>query len=115
MPAWLRGPGPDATGDLLGIKWVAGFPANRILGIPAINATLLLSDAIDRRASGRPRRGRHHGRSDRRREWRGGRVGGRRLDLGRPVEIAVVGAGVQGESHVAMLADGAARMQPQAP
>ena len=45
MPAWLRGPGPGAVGDLLGIKWVAGFPANRTLDIPAINATLLLSDA----------------------------------------------------------------------
>src|SRR5262249_23289652 len=30
MPAWLRGVRPDE--DLLGIKWVTGFPANRELG-----------------------------------------------------------------------------------
>ena len=51
MPAWLRGESLDATNDLLGIKWVTGFQGNRMLGIPAIHATVLLSDAT----TGEPR------------------------------------------------------------
>ena len=52
MPALLRGPSPDATDDLLGIKWVAGFPTNAgrpsPVGegeLPAIAATVILNDA----------------------------------------------------------------------
>jgi ornithine cyclodeaminase/alanine dehydrogenase-like protein (mu-crystallin family) len=46
MPAALRpaGAGTSTDGDLLGIKWVAGFPANRERGLPAINAVVILSD-----------------------------------------------------------------------
>ena len=32
MPAHLRGADPDGADDLLGIKWIAGFPANRDAG-----------------------------------------------------------------------------------
>src|SRR3954449_3969827 len=59
MPAHLRGrPAAEgaqedagggaagsAGGDLLGIKWIAGFPANRGLGLPAIHGLVLLTDA----------------------------------------------------------------------
>ncbi len=103
MPAWLRGPGPGATGDLLGIKWVAGFPANRTLDIPAINATLLLSDA----STGELRAVLDAGGITAVRTAAVSGVAVARwapTGLGRPLEIAVVGAGVQGESHVAMLA-----------
>src|SRR5580765_3058610 len=31
MPAYLRGVEPSGVDDLLGIKWIAGFPANRQL------------------------------------------------------------------------------------
>jgi alanine dehydrogenase len=102
MPAWLRGSGPGITGDLLGIKWVTGFPDNRMLGIPAIGATVLLSDA----ATGEPRAildaagitavrtaavsGVIIG------HWAG-------TDAASPLVVALVGAGVQGESHLAML------------
>jgi ornithine cyclodeaminase/alanine dehydrogenase-like protein (mu-crystallin family) len=53
MPAALR---PSASGagtddDLLGIKWVAGFPENRASGLPAIHAVVVLSDP----ATGEPR------------------------------------------------------------
>src|SRR6185295_1636703 len=48
MPAVLRDPG---GADLLGIKWVAGFPANRARGLPAISAVVVLNDAT----TGRPR------------------------------------------------------------
>jgi ornithine cyclodeaminase/alanine dehydrogenase-like protein (mu-crystallin family) len=52
MPAALRPAGTDTSteGDLLGIKWVAGFPANRARGLPAIHAVVILSDP----ATGQP-------------------------------------------------------------
>jgi ornithine cyclodeaminase/alanine dehydrogenase-like protein (mu-crystallin family) len=46
MPAALRpavAEGPDD--DLLGIKWVTGFPENRSRGLPAIHAVVILTDA----------------------------------------------------------------------
>src|SRR4029079_19814963 len=47
MPAALRPSGSAAgdPGDLLGIKWVSGFPANRSRGLPAIHAVVVLPDA----------------------------------------------------------------------
>jgi ornithine cyclodeaminase/alanine dehydrogenase-like protein (mu-crystallin family) len=50
MPAWVPGPDATAAGDLLGVKFVSGYPANAGLGLPAIHATLLLCDP----ATGRP-------------------------------------------------------------
>lgn len=46
MPALLRGPEPTGTADLLGMKWVTAFPTNRTLGLPAIHATVVLNDAL---------------------------------------------------------------------
>jgi alanine dehydrogenase len=47
MPAALRPSGSAAgnPGDLLGIKWVTGFPDNRSKGLPAIHAVVVLTDA----------------------------------------------------------------------
>lgn len=42
MPAVMRG--PAGTADLLGIKWVAGFPTNNERGLPAIHAVVVLND-----------------------------------------------------------------------
>lgn len=44
MPAYLRGGDRDGADDLLGMKWVVGFPANRAAGLPAISALVLLDD-----------------------------------------------------------------------
>jgi ornithine cyclodeaminase/alanine dehydrogenase-like protein (mu-crystallin family) len=44
MPAWLRGAAADGSADLLGVKWVVGFPDNGEQGLPAIHATVILSD-----------------------------------------------------------------------
>jgi len=44
MPAFLRGRDPDGRDDLLGLKWVAGYPANSDAGLASINATVILSD-----------------------------------------------------------------------
>ena len=45
MPAHLRGSDPDGRDDLVGMKWVAGYNGNRELGLPAINAVVVLNDA----------------------------------------------------------------------
>jgi ornithine cyclodeaminase/alanine dehydrogenase-like protein (mu-crystallin family) len=45
MPAHLRGTDPEGADDLLGIKWIAGFPANRERDLPAIHGLVLLTDA----------------------------------------------------------------------
>ena len=46
MPAYLRGSDPDGGGDLVGMKWVAGYATNSGLGIPAINALVVLNDPL---------------------------------------------------------------------
>ncbi len=100
MPAALR----DATEperDLLGIKWVAGFPENRARGIAAIHAVVVLSDA----ATGLPR-AILDGTSIT--AERTAAVSGVALarfgpvDLGRSPRVAIIGAGVQGHSHLAV-------------
>ena len=102
MPAWLRGPGPDAAGDLLGIKWVTGFPGNGSLGIPAIGATVLLSDAT----TGEPRAIIDAGGIT---AVRTAAVSGVAIGhwaptgVAAPLAVALVGAGVQCESHLTML------------
>ena len=44
MPAHLRGADPNGSGDLLGMKWIAGFPANRDLHMAALHGLVLLAD-----------------------------------------------------------------------
>src|SRR6476620_5775156 len=44
MPAHLRDPDRSGAGDLLGIKWIAGFPDNRATGMAAIHGLVLLTD-----------------------------------------------------------------------
>jgi ornithine cyclodeaminase/alanine dehydrogenase-like protein (mu-crystallin family) len=46
MPALLRGEAADGSMDLIGAKWIAGFPANPSLGLPAYHALVLLNDPI---------------------------------------------------------------------
>jgi alanine dehydrogenase len=100
MPAWLRG--TDSSGDLMGIKWVTGFPNERASGIPAIHATLLLDDAT----TGEPRAILDAAGVT---AVRTAAVSGVAIARWAPVSggtpplVAVVGAGVQGESHLSML------------
>ncbi|TMQ14333.1 MAG: hypothetical protein E6J91_15635 [Deltaproteobacteria bacterium] len=44
MPAHLRGVDPEGADDLLGLKWIAGFPANRAQDLAAIHGLVLLTD-----------------------------------------------------------------------
>jgi len=99
MPAAMRDP---AGVDLLGIKWVAGFPENRAAGLPAIHAIVILSDPT----TGVPRAILDGGPIT---AQRTAAVSGVALSkfgpegLGRAPRAAIVGAGVQGHSHLEVL------------
>jgi ornithine cyclodeaminase/alanine dehydrogenase-like protein (mu-crystallin family) len=112
MPASLRpvtatgaATGGDLAGDLLGIKWVAGFPANRDAGLPAIHATVVLNDP----ATGVPTAILDGGPIT---AERTAAISGVAISRyapaavtrdGRPPRAAIIGAGVQGQSHLAVL------------
>lgn len=94
MPAWHR---PD---DLAGLKWIAAYPGNRELGLPAINGLIVLSDA----ATGLPRAIVEAARIT---AIRTAAVSGVAVSLLAPREcrrIAILGAGVQARSHLPVLA-----------
>lgn len=101
MPAWV--PGPDAAGstDLLGVKFVSGFPANAALGIPALFATLLMCHPT----TGQPRGVLDAGPIT---AARTAAVSGVALVAWGPRVpsplVGLVGAGVQAEAHVDVLA-----------
>lgn len=99
MPAHLRGEEPAR--DLLGLKWVAGFTSNGAIGLPAINAVVVLNDpetgvpiavldgapiTAERTAAVTGVALRHFGPSAR-----------------HGLQVAVIGAGVQGRSHLPVL------------
>jgi ornithine cyclodeaminase/alanine dehydrogenase-like protein (mu-crystallin family) len=101
MPAHLRGDG--VTGDLVGIKWVLGFPTNNAIGVTAIHATAILNDPstgvpigiLDAGPITAHRTAAVSGLAIR--HWGPGA-------LGRPARAAIVGAGAQGIAHLPVLA-----------
>ncbi len=103
MPAALV-PHDDASGaaDLLGIKWVTGVPGNRGNGLPAIHAVVIVSDP----ATGAPRAILDGGPITAERTAAVSGVAIARFGptgLERPPRAAIIGAGVQGNSHLAVL------------
>jgi ornithine cyclodeaminase/alanine dehydrogenase len=102
MPAYLRGADPDGAGDLLGMKWVAGFGTNNERGLPAINAVVVLNDA----ATGMPAAILDGGPITAMRTAAVSGVAIRRFAPrveGRAVRATLIGAGTQGRSHLAVL------------
>jgi ornithine cyclodeaminase/alanine dehydrogenase-like protein (mu-crystallin family) len=100
MPAFLRGPTP--AGDRLGIKWVTGFGTNTALGLPAIHAVVVLSDA----ATGVPVAVLDGGPITAARTAAVSGIALRRWappTTGRRFRAALIGAGVQGHAHVPVL------------
>lgn len=100
MPAWMRGGMPDGSADLLGMKWVVGFPANAARGLPAISATTILSDAV----TGLPRAVLDAGGVT---AMRTAAVSGVAISRWGPTmsgPVAVIGAGVQARSHLPIVA-----------
>ena len=102
MPAYLRGADANGTDDRIGMKWVAGFDTNKDLGIPAINAVVILNDA----ATGLPIAVMDGGPIT---AVRTAAVSGAAIRhfapavAGRPIRAALIGAGVQGRSHLPVL------------
>jgi ornithine cyclodeaminase/alanine dehydrogenase-like protein (mu-crystallin family) len=102
MPAYLRG--ADAAQDLLGMKWVTGFAGNRARGLPAISALVVLSDP----GTGLPMAILDGGPITAQRTAAVSGVAIARFGpttgaLGRTVRAALIGAGVQGHSHLEVL------------
>jgi ornithine cyclodeaminase/alanine dehydrogenase-like protein (mu-crystallin family) len=102
MPAYLPGAMRDGAADLVGMKWVAGVPGNAAIGLAAIHALVIVND---------PRTGIPVAILD------GGPITAERTAAvsgaaiarwappvaGRAPRAAIVGAGVQGRAHVAVL------------
>lgn len=102
MPAWMRGKPVDGSGDLLGMKWVVGFPANAAVGLPVIHGTVILSDA----STGRPRALLDAGAIT---AHRTAAVSGAAIARWGPTDgsdlrVAILGTGVQARSHLTVLA-----------
>lgn len=100
MPAFLRG--RDPTADRLGMKWVAGFATNNALGIPAINALVVLNDP----GTGLPVAILDGGPITAQRTAAVSGVAIARFRprvQGRRPRAALIGAGVQGRSHLPVL------------
>jgi alanine dehydrogenase len=99
MPAALRD--PAGTADLLGIKWVAGFPTNNERGLPAIHAVVVLNDP----ASGIPTAILDGGPITAHRTAAVSGVAIRRFGPRGLVDpmAAIIGAGVQGRAHLDVL------------
>ena len=102
MPAFMPGADPTGADDLLGMKWVVGFPGNGAVGLPTITALVLLDD---------PRTGFPIGILDGTpiTAQRTAAVSGVAIrhfaprPTGRNVRAALIGAGVQGRSHLPVL------------
>ena len=100
MPAYLRGTAVDGSDDLLGMKWIAGFPANRSRGLPALHGLVLLVDA----ATGVPSAILDAGPITAERTAAISGVAIARFAPhvgGRAPRVALIGAGIQGHSHLA--------------
>jgi ornithine cyclodeaminase/alanine dehydrogenase-like protein (mu-crystallin family) len=103
MPALLRGAAADGGEDLIGVKWIAGFPENPSRGLPTYHALVILNDA----ETGRPTAIIDAGVIT---AHRTAAVSGAAIDLfgprpgGRPPRVAVLGAGAQARSHVPVVA-----------
>lgn len=102
MPAHLRADGETPAGDLVGLKWVTVFPGNAARGLAAIHAVVVLNDP----ATGLPTAILDGGpiTADRTAAVSGVAIRrfAPRID-GRSPRAAILGAGVQGRSHLAIL------------
>jgi ornithine cyclodeaminase/alanine dehydrogenase-like protein (mu-crystallin family) len=102
MPAYLRGADPVGDEDLLGMKWIAGFPANRTDGLPALHGLVLLADP----RTGVPTAILDAGpiTAQRTAAISGVAISRFAPDVaGRAPRAAIIGAGVQGRSHLEVL------------
>ena len=102
MPAHLRGRDPAGADDLLGIKWIAGFPGNADAGLAAIHGLVLVTDPL----TGLPTAILDAGPITAERTAAISGVAIARFApqvAGRPARCAILGSGVQARSHLAVL------------
>jgi ornithine cyclodeaminase/alanine dehydrogenase-like protein (mu-crystallin family) len=102
MPARLRGADAAGGDDLLGMKWIAGFPGNRGRHLPALHGLVLLANPV----TGVPVALLDAGPITAERTAAVSGVAIARFApavTGRPARAALIGAGVQGRSHLAVL------------
>jgi ornithine cyclodeaminase/alanine dehydrogenase-like protein (mu-crystallin family) len=102
MPAAMIGQSEGDVRYLAGMKWIAGSPWNRDRGLPALHGVILLVDP----ATGVPTAILDGAVIT---AERTAAVSGVALKvfgppIGRPARVAVIGAGVQGQSHLAPIA-----------
>jgi ornithine cyclodeaminase/alanine dehydrogenase-like protein (mu-crystallin family) len=110
MPALLRGEAADGSADLIGAKWITGFPANPASGLPTYHALILLNDPVtgeplavmDAGAITAARTAAISGTAIR--HFLAGSVGasgaGSAAGASRPAQVAILGAGAQARSHL---------------
>lgn len=102
MPSFLADEGADPAADRLGMKWVLGFPANNERGLPAISGLVLLNDAGTGLTTGILDAGPITA-------ARTAAISGVTIRAfapalgGRAARVGLIGAGVQGRSHVPVL------------
>jgi ornithine cyclodeaminase/alanine dehydrogenase-like protein (mu-crystallin family) len=102
MPAFLRGADAGGRDDRIGMKWVAVFPSNNAIGLPAIHGLVILNDAM----TGRPAAILDGGPITALRTAAISGAAIRRFApavTGRSSRAALIGAGVQGRGHLAVL------------
>ena len=100
MPAHLRA--DDPSGDLVGMKWVAGYATNTAVGLPGISAVVIVNDP----ETGFPVAILDGGPITAQRTAAVSGLAIRRYgpDPSGHHEVALIGAGVQGRSHLPVLA-----------
>jgi len=103
MPAFLPGAAADGSDDRLGMKWVLGFGGNAALGLPAITALLLLNDPRTGLATAILDAGPITAQRTAAVSGVAIRAWAAPADPSRP-RAAVIGAGVQGHSHLPVVA-----------
>jgi alanine dehydrogenase len=103
MPAFLPGDAADGSADRLGMKWVLGFGGNAALGLPAISALLLINDPQTGLATAILDAGPITAQRTAAVSGVAIRAWAAPVDPSRP-RAAMIGAGVQGHSHLPVLA-----------
>ena len=102
MPAHLRGQAADGSADLVGMKWIAGFPTNIGAGLPALHGLVVVNDPL----TGVPIAIMDGGpiTASRTAAVSGVAIGRWSPPVaGRARRAAIIGAGVQGQAHVPVL------------
>jgi ornithine cyclodeaminase/alanine dehydrogenase-like protein (mu-crystallin family) len=102
MPAYLRGADPEGRNDLVGMKWIAGFPGNGARGLPALHGLVLVVDPM----TGVPTAILDAGpiTAERTAAVSGVAISRFAPPLeGRSPLVALIGAGLQGRSHLAVI------------